>query len=61
VPPALSEQLKEGGRLVIPLGEGGRDQTLVRLRQVRGELKEEERLPVRFVPLVGPPDQEQGS
>ena len=54
VPPALTAQLKEGGRLVIPLGEAGGDQTLVRLRKVRGELKEEERLPVRFVPLVRP-------
>ena len=52
VPPALEAQLKEGGRLVIPLGEAGGEQTLVRLRKVRGELKEEERLPVRFVPLV---------
>jgi len=52
VPPALTAQLKEGGRLVIPLGEAGGDQTLVRLRKVKGELKEEERLPVRFVPLV---------
>ncbi len=52
VPPALTEQLKEGGRLVIPLGEPGGNQTLVRLRKVKGELKEEERLPVRFVPLV---------
>lgn len=52
VPPALKAQLQEGGRLVIPLGEAGGSQTLVRLRKVRGELKEEERLPVRFVPLV---------
>jgi protein-L-isoaspartate(D-aspartate) O-methyltransferase len=55
VPPALAEQLKEGGRLVIPLGEPGRAQDLVRLRKVQGKLKEEERLPVRFVPLVRPP------
>jgi protein-L-isoaspartate(D-aspartate) O-methyltransferase len=54
VPPALATQLKEGGRLVIPLGEPGGVQTLVRLRNVKGELKEEERLPVRFVPLVIP-------
>jgi protein-L-isoaspartate(D-aspartate) O-methyltransferase len=52
VPPALMAQLKEGGRLVIPLGEAGGDQTLVRLRKVQGEMKVEERLPVRFVPLV---------
>jgi hypothetical protein len=35
--------------------------SLVGLRQVRGELKEEERLPVRFVPLMRPPDQGQGN
>ncbi|MFI5354442.1 MAG: protein-L-isoaspartate(D-aspartate) O-methyltransferase [Desulfobaccales bacterium] len=52
VPPALTAQLKEGGRLVIPLGEARGEQTLVRLRKVQGELKEEESVPVRFVPLV---------
>ena len=36
VPPALAAQLKEGGRLVIPLGEAGGTQTLVRLRKVAG-------------------------
>ena len=61
VPPALSLQLKEGGRLVIPLGEPGGEQTLVRLRKVKGELKEEERLPVRFVPLVRPSAPEAGN
>jgi protein-L-isoaspartate(D-aspartate) O-methyltransferase len=55
VPPALAEQLKEGGRLVIPLGDPGGSQTLVRLRRVQGQLKEEASLPVRFVPLVRPP------
>jgi protein-L-isoaspartate(D-aspartate) O-methyltransferase len=55
VPPALAGQLKEGGRLVIPLGEPGGTQTLVRLRQVKGELRQEESLPVRFVPLVRQP------
>ena len=55
VPPALTSQLKEGGRLVIPLGEPSGGQTLVRLRKVKGVLKEEERLPVRFVPLVREP------
>jgi protein-L-isoaspartate(D-aspartate) O-methyltransferase len=54
VPPDLAAQLREGGRLVIPLGEPRGEQTLVRWRKVRGELKEEARLPVRFVPLVRP-------
>jgi len=58
VPPALAEQLKEGGRLVIPLGPEGGAQTLVRLRSVKGKLVEEASLPVRFVPLVRSPVQE---
>jgi protein-L-isoaspartate(D-aspartate) O-methyltransferase len=55
VPPALEAQLKEGGRLVIPVESAYGDQTLVRLRKVRGKLVEEASLPVRFVPLVHPP------
>jgi len=55
VPPALAAQLKEGGRLVIPLGPPGGAQTLMRYRQVQGKLVEEASLAVRFVPLVRPP------
>jgi len=54
VPPALKEQLKEGGRLVIPVGPPGGRQDLLLLRQVGGKLKEEQRVAVRFVPLVKP-------
>jgi protein-L-isoaspartate(D-aspartate) O-methyltransferase len=54
VPPALKEQLKEGGRLVIPVGRPGSVQQLLLLRKVKGELREEKRLPVLFVPLVKP-------
>lgn len=54
VPQAFEEQLKEGGRLVIPVGHPDSVQQLLRLRKVKGELKEEKRLPVRFVPLVKP-------
>ena len=55
VPPALAAQLKEGGRLVIPLGAPYGAQTLVRYRRVQGKLVEEASLAVRFVPLVRPP------
>jgi protein-L-isoaspartate(D-aspartate) O-methyltransferase len=55
VPTALTAQLKEGGRLVIPLGPPGGAQTLMRYRKVQGKLVEEASLPVRFVPLVRPP------
>ena len=59
-PRALEEQLKEGGRLVIPLGNPGGAQTLVRLRKSGGKFTEEESLAVRFVPLVRPPLLEPG-
>jgi len=52
VPPALEAQLKEGGRLVIPLGPAGRAQTLYRYRKTQGKLVEEKTLAVIFVPLV---------
>jgi protein-L-isoaspartate(D-aspartate) O-methyltransferase len=55
VPPALAAQLKEGGRLVIPLGLPGGAQTLVRYRKVQGKLVQEASLAVRFVPLVSAP------
>ena len=55
VPQALEAQLKEGGRLVIPLEDPYGGQTLVRFRKVQGKLRDEASLPVRFVPLVHPP------
>jgi protein-L-isoaspartate(D-aspartate) O-methyltransferase len=55
VPSALETQLKEGGRLVIPLEDPYGGQTLLRFRKVQGKLVEEASLPVRFVPLVRPP------
>ena len=51
VPEPLKEQLKEGGRMVIPVGEAS-NQKLVLLRKIGDRLKEEKRLAVRFVPMV---------
>jgi protein-L-isoaspartate(D-aspartate) O-methyltransferase len=51
VPPELTEQLDEGGVLVIPIGERGR-QTLVRVTRHGQELTREELMPVSFVPFV---------
>jgi protein-L-isoaspartate(D-aspartate) O-methyltransferase len=52
LPPALAEQLAEGGRLVAPLGRSGHQEAVVFQRR-SGELVEVRRLAgVRFVPLV---------
>ena len=54
VPPALTEQLKPGGRLVIPVSSQWGDQTLLLIRkQADGTLARREVLAVRFVPLTG--------
>lgn len=53
LPPALTEQLEIGGRLVIPIGPRGDTQMLYRcVKQADGTLLEEPKLPVAFVPMV---------
>lgn len=53
IPPALIEQLKPGGRLLIPLGQPYGDQQLVRaVKQADGQLACREVLPVAFVPFL---------
>jgi protein-L-isoaspartate(D-aspartate) O-methyltransferase len=51
LPLALTDQLAEGGILVAPIGTQERDQELVRVRKVLGELRTERLGPVRFVPM----------
>ncbi len=53
VPDPLISQLKEGGRLVIPVGEAGGIQQLVLLRKRNGQVSKEKMLDVRFVPMTG--------
>lgn len=53
VPPALLEQLSEGGRLVMPVGERDGVQQLVRMTRTVEGVREERLGEVRFVPLVG--------
>ena len=54
VPRALVEQLKPGGRLVMPVGEPGWVQQLIKVtKQEDGVLKQEDLGAVRFVPLIG--------
>ena len=50
VPPTLVDQLKEGGRMIIPVGSGG--QRLVILNKTRGQVEKTDDLPVRFVPMT---------
>jgi protein-L-isoaspartate(D-aspartate) O-methyltransferase len=56
VPPALVEQLTEGGRLVQPVGPGG-DEIVAKYRKRGGRLvREATVVGARFVPLIaGPP------
>jgi protein-L-isoaspartate(D-aspartate) O-methyltransferase len=53
-PPALIEQLANGGRLVMPIGEQGEKQVLYRFTREGYDVRREEILDrVSFVPLVG--------
>jgi protein-L-isoaspartate(D-aspartate) O-methyltransferase len=53
VPQALVDQLKTGGRMVIPVGGEGEMQYLkVLVKRADGGVDEKRVLPVRFVPLV---------
>ena len=53
IPPPLIKQLKEGGRLIIPLGSTVYSQTLILAIKRKGELNLEEITSVRFVPMIG--------
>ncbi len=52
VPPSLEQQLAEGGRLLIPLGDRV-EQMLTVLTKRGGRLDRRDITPVRFVPLIG--------
>ena len=51
VPQPLADQLREGGRMVIPVGEEGRQELVVLTKSV-GKLRQESVISVRFVPMV---------
>ncbi len=52
VPTPLTEQLKDGGRMIIPVGASW-DQELILLRKHGNKLERKAVLPVRFVPMTG--------
>jgi protein-L-isoaspartate(D-aspartate) O-methyltransferase len=55
IPRPLVEQLKEGGRMIIPVGYG--TQELVLLQKNKGRIEQRTVLPVRFVPMTGRAEQ----
>ncbi len=52
VPPKLLEQLKTGGRLVMPIGPRYGGQNLTVIEKSEDGLQEQQVLPVQFVPLT---------
>jgi protein-L-isoaspartate(D-aspartate) O-methyltransferase len=53
IPQPLIQQLKDGGRMIVPVGTTMMDQQLYLLEKKNGELAQTAILPVRFVPMVG--------
>ena len=52
VPPPLFQQLAEGGRMIVPIGDA-ENQVLTLVEKVRGEMKTREAGECKFVRLVG--------
>lgn len=51
IPQPLIDQLAEGGKMVIPVGEFY--QELLLIEKIEGKIKEKSIIPVRFVPMTG--------
>jgi protein-L-isoaspartate(D-aspartate) O-methyltransferase len=52
IPPPLIEQLKNGGRMIIPVGSPYLNQTLILVEKKGGDITTTSLLPVRFVPFT---------
>ncbi|NVL92451.1 MAG: protein-L-isoaspartate(D-aspartate) O-methyltransferase [Desulfobacterales bacterium] len=52
IPKPLVDQLAEGGRMIIPVGERGGVQELVLLKKEKGMIREKAVMKVLFVPMV---------
>lgn len=57
IPPALVEQLREGGRMVIPFGPRYQ-QNLCLMKKVDGKMETEAIRPTLFVPMTGQAEQQ---
>jgi len=54
-PEALAAQLADNGVMIVPVGDQGRDQRIMRVERKGDEFKVDELWTVRFVPLVAQP------
>jgi protein-L-isoaspartate(D-aspartate) O-methyltransferase len=52
IPPSLIEQLKDGGRMIIPVGSPFSVQTLMLITKNGKKITSDNLIPVRFVPFV---------
>lgn len=52
IPPPLLEQLKDGGKMIIPVGTPFQTQYLMLIEKINGQVKTKRLLPVRFVPFT---------
>jgi protein-L-isoaspartate(D-aspartate) O-methyltransferase len=52
IPPPLIEQLKDGGRMIIPVGSPLRTQQLMLVEKKDGKVQTRSLMPVRFVPFT---------
>lgn len=57
IPQALQDQLKPGGRMVIPVGKQyGTQYMVVVTKDKKGRISQKKHYPVRFVPMTGKSD-----
>jgi len=52
IPPALIDQLAEGGRMIIPVGQTRYYRNLVLVTRKNGKIRTKKRIPVAFVPFT---------
>jgi protein-L-isoaspartate(D-aspartate) O-methyltransferase len=52
IPEDIIYQLKEGGKIIIPVGPSSYTQTLILGVKKNGKIEKQDTLPVRFVPMV---------
>ena len=60
IPQSLLDQLRPGGKMVIPIGEGEQDLILVS-KLANGSIRKETRISVRFVPMIGEAEKKKSS